>query len=60
LENLSESAEFVTGIVVGISIYQQKVVTAHDRKEPLEINGNSYFVKEGKEQLQELVDIICK
>lgn len=60
MESLSESETFCKGIAVGISIYQQKVITAHDRKEPLEINGKSYYIKDSGEQLQELVDMICR
>ena len=60
LESLSESETFCKGIAVGISIYQQKIIVAHDRKEPLEIDGESYYIKDSGEQLQELVDMICR
>lgn len=32
-----ENEAFCTGITVGINIYQQKVIMAHNRKEPIKI-----------------------
>lgn len=60
LENLSENEGFVTGIAVGMSIYQQKVLTVHEKKEPLEINGELYFIQSGNELLQEMLNDICR
>lgn len=59
LKNLPESEDFVTGVAVGIKIYQQKVLTVHERKEPLEINGEAYFIQSGDELLQKMIDEIC-
>lgn len=58
LNDLSENEVFIAGISVGINIYQQKVITAHERKEFLEINGESYFIQSGDELLQKMIDEI--
>lgn len=60
MEGLSENEVFIAGISVGINIYQQKVLTAHERKEPLEINGEKYFIQNGNELLQKMIDEICR
>lgn len=60
MENLSESEGFVTGIAVGMNIYQQKVLTVHEKKEALKINGKSYFIQSGDEIMQQMVDKICR
>lgn len=60
MNDLSENEDFVTGVAVGINIHQQKVLTAHDRKEFLEINGEPYFIQSGDELLQEMMDDICR
>lgn len=59
MKDLPESEDFVTGIAVGINIHQQRVLTAHERKEPLEINGEKYFVQSGSEILGQMIDEIC-
>ena len=59
LNDLSENEDFVTGIAVGINIYQQKVVMAYERKEFLEINGEPYFIQSGSEVLEQMIDKIC-
>lgn len=55
-----ENEAFYSGVALGINIYQQKVVTAHERKEPLKIGENLYYIQSGRERLQELMDKICK
>ena len=60
LEELEENEVFFTGIVTGINLYQNKVVTAHQRKEPLKIGDTIYYLQTGRERLQEMIDKICR
>lgn len=60
MKELEENEAFVTGISVGISLYQSKVVTAHDRREPIKIGETLYYLQSGRERLQEMIDKICK
>ena len=60
LNDLSENEGFVTGIAVGMSIYQQKILTAHKRKEPLIVGDNLYYLQSGGELLQEMLNDICR
>lgn len=59
MKELEDNEAFFTGIVTGINLYQNKVVTAHDRKEPLKIGDNLYYIQSGQERLQEMIDRIC-
>lgn len=63
LEELKEQEEneaFFTGLLCGIKIFQQKIITAHKRREHLMIDGNVYYVQSGRERLQEMIDKICR
>lgn len=60
MNDLIENDVFSIGVATGISLYQNKVVTAHDRKEPLKIGDNLYYIQSGRERLQEIIDKICK
>lgn len=60
MNDLMDNEAFSIGVATGISLYQNKVVTAHDRKEPLKIGDNLYYVQSGRERLQEMIDRICK
>lgn len=55
-----ESEVFCTGVAVGINLHQQKVVMASERKEPLKIGDELYYVQNGRERLQEMIEKICK
>lgn len=55
-----ENEMFCRGVVLGVSLYQQKVVTAQERKEPLKIGENLYYVQNGRERLQEVIEKICR
>lgn len=55
-----EREEFCTGVAVGIALYQQKIVTAHKRKEHLKIGDTLYYVQDGRERLQEVMEKFCK
>lgn len=60
MNDLLDNEAFIIGVATGISLYQNKVVTAHDRKEPLKIGDNLYYIQSGRERLQEMIDKICK
>lgn len=51
---------FAVGLSTGISIYQQKVVTAQKNNEAIRIGGELYYIQSAKERLQDMVDKICK
>lgn len=59
-KDLLESEAFVSGIAVGINLYQTKVVQAHDRKESLTIDGNLYYLESGQERLERVLSEMCK
>jgi len=60
LKELLESEAFCTGVQVGINLHQQEVITAHDRKEPIKIGDTLYYLQDGKERLQEMIERICR
>lgn len=60
MSDLMENEAFCNGVAVGISIYQQKVITAHKRKEPLRIGDTIYYLQDGRERLQEFLEKACK
>ena len=60
MERLMESKAFAYGVAVGIDLHQQKVVTAQKRKEPLVISDTLYYIQDGRERLEEVLDRICR
>lgn len=60
MSDLLENEAFCTGVTVGVTLHQQKVITAHERKEPLKIGDNLYYLQSGRERLQEMLNQICK
>lgn len=60
VEDLMENEAFCTGVTVGINIHQQKVIMAHERKEPLKIGDEIYFLQTGRERLEEVLNRICE
>jgi len=60
LSDLLENEAFASGVAVGISLYQQKVISAHERKEPLKIRDTIYYLQTGRERLAEMFDRILK
>ena len=55
-----ESEAFYIGMLAGINIYQRKIIMAHQRKEPIRIADNLYYLQDGRERLAEMIDKICK
>jgi hypothetical protein len=60
LEELLENEVFCTGVAVGIQLHQDRVVEAHKRKMPLVIDGTLYYLQDGRERLQDVIDRICR
>ena len=60
MKELMESEAFCNGVAVGISLHQQKVVMASEHREPLQIDGELYYVQNGRERLQEMIEKVCK
>ena len=60
MSDLNDNGAFAAGISVGILLYQSKVVTAQERKEPIKIGDSLYYIQSGRERFQEMVDKICK
>lgn len=57
---MTENEVFCTGVAAGINLYQQKIVRSAERKEPVKIGDDLYYVQNGKDRLQEMIDVICK
>lgn len=60
MSNLLENEAFVNGVAVGIGLYQQKVVSAHERKEHLKIGDTLYYLQDGRERLAEVLEKMCR
>ena len=60
LNHLMSNEVFCTGVAVGVAIHQQRVVTAHKRKEPIKVGDTLYYLQDGRERLAEVLDKICR
>lgn len=60
LNELMDNEAFYYGLICGIKIFQQKIITAHKRREHLMIDDNVYYIQSGRERLQEAIDKICQ
>lgn len=60
MNELMESEAFCTGVAVGINLHQQKVIMASERKEPIKIGEELYYVQNGRERLKEMIEKICE
>lgn len=59
MKNLIEKA-FCNGIAVGIALYQRMIISAHERRKPLQIGEELYYIQNGRERLQEVLEKICR
>lgn len=60
-ELLFKSNDFCIGVSVGLDLYRRKILEAHEKREPLMINGALYYLQDGRERLlQEMIDEICE
>lgn len=61
MNDLLDNEAFYYGLICGIKIFQQKIITAHKRKEHIMIDdGNVYYIQSGRERLEEAIDKICR
>ncbi len=60
MNELMENEAFVEGLNVGINLYQQKVISAHERKEPLIVGDSLYYLQDGRERLAEFLEKVCR
>lgn len=60
MDNLLENEMFCTGVAVGIQLHQDRVVAAHERKEPISIGEEIFYIQSGRERLEEVLDRICR
>lgn len=51
---------FCSGIAFGISLYQRMIISAHERKKPLKIGEDLYYIQNGRERLAEVLEKICR
>ncbi len=60
MDELLENDAFFYGVLAGVNIYQQKVISAHKRKEFLKIGDELFYLQDGRERLAELLEKICR
>lgn len=53
-----ENEAFYFGLICGIKIFQQKIVAAHKGREHLMIDNTPYYLQDGRERLQEMLNKI--
>ena len=58
--DLQQKHEFFDGLITGICLYQQKIISAHERKEPLKVGDELFYLQNGRERLAEFLEKICK
>lgn len=56
----TENEAFVNGICFGVNLHQQRVIAAHQRKEPLAIGDELFYLQSGRERLEEFLNKICR
>lgn len=58
--NELQNEAFLYGVKFGIDLYQQKILEAHRRRKPLMIGEDLYYLQNGRERLEQMLDDICK
>jgi len=58
--DLQKQHEFFDGLITGICLYQQKIITAHKQKEPLKVGDKIFYLEDGREKLGRMLNEICK
>ena len=59
MNELLENEAFCTGVSVGLHLYQRKVIAAHESGKPLLVNGDLYYLEDGRERLARVINEIC-
>ncbi len=57
---LLQNEAFFTGVIVGINLFQERILEMHRRGLPLMIEGDLFYLQTGQEKLQETIDKICQ
>ena len=57
---LLENEAFANGVIVGIQLHQQRVIAAHNRREPLKVGDDLFYLESGRERLERVLHEICK
>lgn len=60
MNELQRDEAFLIGVAFGLDLYQRKIIAAHVRNKPLLIDGNLYYLEDGRERLARVIDEICK
>ena len=60
MDELFESEAFYYGLICGIKLYQKKIIKAHERGEGILIEDILYYLQDGRERLEEMLDRICE
>lgn len=60
MENLLENEIFCKGVIAGINIYQQRILTAYKRKEPIKIADNLFYLQSGQDLLEQMMEELCR
>lgn len=58
--NELQNEAFLYGVLFGIDLYQKRILEAHRRRKPLMINNMPYYLLDGRERLEQMLDDICK
>lgn len=58
--DLQKKHEFFDGLITGICLYQQKIISAHERKEPLKVGDELFYLQNGRERLAEFLEKVCR
>ena len=59
MENLLKNELFIKGLSTGVNISQQMILKAHERNEPLIINNEQFYILNGDQILQQMIDVVC-
>ncbi len=55
-----ENDAFCIGVATGIKLYERKVVNACKEKTHLMIDGDLYYIQDGRDRLKEMIEKICE
>ena len=59
MNELLKSNEFHIGLTMGINICQRMILNANERNEPLVIDNKLYYILDGDQALQQMIDTVC-
>ena len=60
MDGSSKNEAFANGVIVGIQLHQQRVIAAHNRREPLKVGDDLFYLESGRERLERVLHEICK